>query len=56
MPQYGWGTVLSYAQLNTDFIYLRYQLTGELAESTRRWSEQIEYSTENVRLLMELLA
>lgn len=56
VPQYGWGTVLSYAQLNTDFIYLHYQLTGELAESTRRWSEQIEYSTENVRLLMELLA
>ena len=56
VPQYGWGTVLSYAQLNTDFIYLHYQLTGELAESTRRWSEQIEYSTENVRILMELLA
>lgn len=56
VPQYGWGTVLSYTQLNTDFIYLHYQLTRQLAESTRRWSEQIEYSTENVRLLMELLA
>ena len=56
VPQYGWGTVLSYAQLNADFIYLTDQLTGQLDESIRRWSEQIEYSTENVQILMELLA
>lgn len=56
VPQYGWGTVLSYVQLNTDFIYLHYQLTGQLDESIRRWSEQIEYSTENVKILLELLA
>ena len=56
VPQYGWGTVLSYAQLNTDFIYLTYHLTDQLGESVRRWSEQIEYSTENVRILMGLLA
>lgn len=56
VPQYGWGTVLSYAQLNVDFIYLAYHLTGQLDESLRRWSEQIEYSTENVKILMELLA
>lgn len=55
VPQYGWGTVLSYAQLNTDFIYLAYRLTGQLDESIRRWSEQIEYSTDNVKILMELL-
>ena len=56
VPQYGWGTVLSYAQLNADFIYLTYQLTGQLDESIRRWSEQIEYSTENVPILMELVS
>lgn len=56
VPQYGWGTVLSYVQLNTDFIYLHNRLTGQLDESIRRWSEQIEYSTENVKRLLELLA
>ena len=56
VPQYGWGTVLAYAQLNADFIYLAYHHTGQLGESIRRWSEQIEYSTENVRIMMELLA
>ena len=56
VPHYGWGTVLSYAQLNADFIYLSYHLTGQLDESIRRWSEQIEYSTENVKILLELLA
>lgn len=56
VPQYGWGTVLTYAQLNTDFIYLTYHLTDQLGESVRRWSEQIEYSTKNVRILMGLLA
>ena len=56
VPQYGWGTVLSYVQLNTDFIYLSCHLTGQLDESVRRWSEQIEYSTENAKILLELLA
>lgn len=56
VPKYGFGAVLAYAQLNTDFIYLTYQLTGQLDESIRRWSEQIEYSTENVKILLELLA
>jgi lysine-N-methylase len=56
VPQYGWGTVLSYAQLNADFIYLTYCFTGQLGESIRRWSEQIEYSTENVQILLEALS
>ena len=56
VPRYGWGTVLSYAQMNTDFIFLSYHMTGQLEESVRRWSEQIEYSTENVKILLELLA
>lgn len=56
VPVHGMGAVLSYAQLNTDYIYLSEQLTGQLDESIRRWSEQIEYSTENVRILLESLA
>ncbi|WP_082334348.1 flagellin lysine-N-methylase [Selenomonas sp. GACV-9] len=56
VPAHGLGAVLSYAQLNTDYIYLSEQLTGQLDESIRRWSEQIEYSTENVKLLLESLA
>jgi len=56
VPQFGWGTVLSYAQLNADFIYLTYCFTGQLGESIRRWSEQIEYSTENVQILLESLS
>lgn len=52
---YGLGAILSYAQLNADFIYMLYRWNGQLAESVRRWSEQIEYSVENVRCLMELV-
>ena len=53
LETFGLAAVLSYAQLNADFISLLYQLTGQLDESVRRWSEQIEYSVENVRCLME---
>lgn len=56
VPVHGLGAVLAYAQLNTDFIFLTYHLTGQLDESIRRWSEQIEYSTDNVKVLLELLA
>lgn len=49
--EYGWAAILSYAQLNTDFIVLLGAITS-LDEALRRWSEQIEYSTENTVLLM----
>ncbi|WP_296785292.1 flagellin lysine-N-methylase [Selenomonas sp.] len=55
LETYGMAAILSYGQLNADFISLLYQLTGQLDESVRRWSEQIEYSVENVRCLMELV-
>lgn len=51
--EYGWAAVLSYAQLNTDFIVLL-GMTAPLDEALRRWSEQIEYSTENTARLMNM--
>lgn len=41
-----------YAALGTRFVLLQDLLMGEDAEHLRRWSEQIEYSTENVDLLL----
>lgn len=41
----------AYAALSTDFILLQTALRGE--DYTRRFSEQIEYSTENVELLLQ---
>ncbi len=44
-----------YAHLNTTFIWISSIQTGTLAESLREWSEQIEYDTDNVDILFELL-
>ena len=41
-----------YAQDAAQFIFLTAAVTGDLPESVRRWSEQIEYSTENVDILI----
>lgn len=43
------GSVL----MSTDFIRIWDALEGRDLEHVRRWSEQIEYSTENVRILIE---
>lgn len=42
-----------YAQDAAQFVFLTAAVTGDLPEALRRWSEQVEYSTENVDLLME---
>ncbi|WP_296826211.1 flagellin lysine-N-methylase [uncultured Megasphaera sp.] len=42
-----------YAGRNTDFIALTAVASGHLPEALRRWSEQIEYDMDNVRLLQE---
>lgn len=55
METYGLADVLSFAYCNADFIALSASVTGNLAESLRYWSEQIEYDTENVALLYALL-
>ena len=48
----GWPAVLRYAREGVSFIALLDALYGEDPEHLRRWSEQIEYSTENVDLLL----
>ena len=48
----GWPAVLRYAREGVSFVALQDALCGEDPEHLRRWSEQIEYSTENVDLLL----
>ncbi|MGM9581950.1 MAG: flagellin lysine-N-methylase [Anaerovibrio sp.] len=42
-----------YAKMNTTFIYLAAAVTGDLPESLRLWSAQIEYDTDNVEIILE---
>ena len=48
----GWPAVLRYAREAVSFVALQDALYGADPEHLRRWSEQIEYSTENVELLL----
>ena len=43
-----------YARLCTEYVFLLDALLGADAEHLRRWSEQIEYSTENVERLLNV--
>ena len=45
--------LLTYARESTAFVAACDALHGSDAEHLRRWSEQIEYSTENVELLLD---
>ena len=45
--------LLAFARDSTEYIYLRSARGEDLAEALRRWSEQIEYSTENVEILLD---
>lgn len=49
---YGMETLARYARQSTCFIFLQAARTGDALEAARRWSEQIEYDTENVGLLL----
>ncbi len=51
----GWQTVLDYAAEGVSFAALQDALYGADPEHLRRWSEQIEYSTENVDHLLRAL-
>ena len=53
LETYGLAALLDYARRCTDFVFLRDARDGDTAEQLRRWSEQIEYSTENVDILLE---
>ncbi len=48
----GPARLAAYARLSTEFVFLQDALLGTDAEHLRRWSEQIEYSTENVDRLL----
>ena len=48
----GWEAVLNYARESVSFVALQDALYGSDPEHLRRWSEQIEYSTENVERLL----
>lgn len=49
---FGMEILARYAQDSTRFILLQAARTGDPLEAARRWSEQIEYDTENVGLLL----
>ena len=44
--------LINYAQYAILFIILHTMISKELGESVRRWSEQIEYDTDNVDLIL----
>lgn len=44
--------LINYAQYSILFIILHTMISKELGESIRRWSEQIEYDTDNVDLIL----
>lgn len=48
-------TIKAYAEESTLFIYLESALTGNPLRAAARWSEQIEYDTDNVDILLEQL-
>ena len=48
--------LIRYARESTDFILMESVLCGDFPENIRRWSEQIEYDTENVDILLTLLS
>ena len=47
------AALLDYARRCTEFIFLQDAWDGNGPEHLRRWSEQIEYSTENVAILLD---
>ena len=55
IPEAGLPAVLAFARESVSFIALEDALFGFDAEHLRRWSEQIEYSTENVDFLLSCL-
>ena len=50
-PAWGASVLLAYGKVCADFVFLTHAWTGDGAEALRRFSEQIEYSTENVEII-----
>lgn len=55
LQDYAAETVLAFAAENTVFIVYLAALSRELIPSVCRWSEQIEYDTDNVDILLPLI-
>ena len=53
LEELGFARLLAYARGCADYVFLRDAEEEDTAEHLRRWSEQIEYSTENVDFLLE---
>lgn len=53
IDEYGGELLYAFAKFNTQFILYEYLRTDDLSESVRSWSEQIEYDTDNVNLLLK---
>ena len=54
-PFCGIDAVMTYARQSTDFIFMETAVFGDLPENIRRWSEQIEYDTDNPDILLSLI-
>ena len=54
-PFCGIDAVMTYARQSTDFIFMETAIFGDLPENIRRWSEQIEYDTDNPDILLSLI-
>ena len=52
--EYEFPALAVYARLSTEFVFMQDALLGADPEHLRRWSEQIEYSTENVDRLLSI--
>lgn len=53
LEEYGPEALAEYARQSTQYIFMKAALTGDTLEAARRWSEQIEYDTGNVGLLLD---
>lgn len=53
---YGLEALSQYARQSTQYIFLKAALTDDPLEAARRWSEQIEYDTGNVGLLLDRIS
>ena len=52
LEEYGLPALLAFARDSAEFVFLQDARRPDTAEHLRRWSEQIEYSTENVEILL----
>lgn len=52
LDDYSFQQLCNFATLSTEYIFLKTALDDAFLDHVRRWSEQIEYSTDNVKILL----